>query len=84
MNIVFTGIRPGEKIYEEILMNEEQLKSTKNELIYIGRPIEFDEAEFESSLEYLRENMYDDNFDVKSAVSKIVKTYSPYHETKVN
>lgn len=83
MNIVFTGLRPGEKLYEEILMNEEQLKSTKNELIYIGRPIEFDEKEFEKSLEYLRENMYDDDFDVKSAVSKIVPTYSPYHESKV-
>ncbi len=83
INIVFTGLRPGEKLYEEILMNEEQLKSTKNELIYIGRPIEFDENEFQKSLEYLKANMYDDDFDVKSEVAKIVPTYFPYRESKV-
>jgi FlaA1/EpsC-like NDP-sugar epimerase len=83
INIVFTGLRPGEKLYEEILMNEEQLKSTRNELIYIGRPIEFDEEQFEKSLSYLKENMYDDNFDVKSVVADIVPTYHPYKESKV-
>lgn len=84
INIVFTGLRPGEKLYEEILMNEEQLKSTRNELIYIGRPIEFDEDSFVESLAYLKENMYDDDFDIKSAVAKIVTTYCPYKEAKIN
>lgn len=83
INIIFTGLRPGEKLYEEILMNEEQLKSTKNELIYIGRPIDFDEEKFELSLAMLKENMYDDDFDVKAAVADIVPTYSPYKESKV-
>ncbi len=80
INIIFTGLREGEKLYEEILMNEEQLKSTKNELIYIGRPIEYDAEKFEEDLMYLKANMFNDDFDIKTAVSKIVTTYHPYLE----
>ena len=45
IKIEFTGLRPGEKLYEEMLMAEEGLKQTKNKLIHIGEPIEFDEEE---------------------------------------
>ena len=51
IKIEFTGLRPGEKLYEEMLMAEEGLKQTKNKLIHIGEPIEFDEEEFFKELE---------------------------------
>ena len=50
IQIVFTGLRPGEKMYEELLMNEEGLKETANKMIFIGKPIEFDEEVFRSQL----------------------------------
>ena len=51
--IVFTGLRPGEKLYEELLMNEEGMQDTPNKLIHIGKPIEFDMERFEGQLEEL-------------------------------
>lgn len=50
MEIKYTGLRPGEKLYEELLIKEEGLKKTKNELIFIGEPLEFDEVHFLSEL----------------------------------
>ncbi len=55
IDIQFTGLRPGEKLYEELLMSEEGLQSTENELIHIGKPIEFDEDQFRHQLEELDE-----------------------------
>ena len=55
IDIVFTGLRPGEKLYEELLMDEEGLQSTDNELIHIGKPIDFDEELFIHQLEELDE-----------------------------
>ncbi len=74
--IKFTGLRPGEKMYEEKLLSEEGLKRTDNRLIHIGSPIKFDEKEFASVLEELRVKMTDDNSDVRSLVQKIVPTFS--------
>ncbi len=75
IQIKFTGLRPGEKLYEELLMSEEGLKSTDNKLIFIGKPIEFDESEFLEVLAQMKEVMYNENADVRHLVKKIVPTY---------
>ncbi len=74
--IEFTGLRPGEKMYEEKLLSEEGLKRTENSLIHIGSPILFDEDEFNSVLKQLYEKMSDDNADIRDLVKKIVPTFS--------
>lgn len=75
IDIKFTGLRPGEKLYEELLMDEEGLETTENNLIHIGKPIDINEDEFFADLEELSEIMYDDNADVRRVIKKIVKTY---------
>lgn len=80
IQIVFTGLRPGEKMYEELLMNEEGLKETANKMIFIGKPIEFDEEVFRSQLVELEREAMDENSDIRAAVEKIVTTYHPAEE----
>ncbi len=80
IQIVFTGLRPGEKMYEELLMNEEGLKETANKMIFIGKPIEFDEEVFRSQLVELEREAMDENSDIRAAVEKIVTTYHPTEE----
>lgn len=80
IQIVFTGLRPGEKMYEELLMNEEGLKETANKMIFIGKPIEFDEEEFRSQLAGLEQEAMDETSDIRAAVEKIVTTYHPAEE----
>lgn len=80
IQIVFTGLRPGEKMYEELLMNEEGLKETANKMIFIGKPIEFDEELFRSQLVELEREAVDENSDIRAAVGKIVTTYHPAQE----
>ena len=75
IDIQFTGLRPGEKLYEELLMSEEGLQSTENELIHIGKPIEFDEQEFRQQLEALDEMSKTDSPKIKEKVMEIVPTY---------
>lgn len=75
IDIQFTGLRPGEKLYEELLMSEEGLQSTENELIHIGKPIEFDEEWFCQKLEELDEWSRQDRQDIKEKVMEIVPTY---------
>ena len=75
IDIKFTGLRPGEKLYEELLMDEEGLEATENNLIHIGKPIDINEDEFFADLEELSKIMYDDNADVRRVIKKIVKTY---------
>lgn len=75
--IVYTGLRSGEKLYEEKLMAEEGLKKTKNELIHIGCPIPFDIEEFLQQLDGLLEAAYKNKADIKDRVQRIVKTYHP-------
>lgn len=75
IKIEFTGLRPGEKMYEELLMNEEGLKETANKMIYIGKPIEFDAQEFVIQLEKLRQASLDEESDIRAVVREIVPTY---------
>lgn len=75
IDIEFTGLRPGEKLYEELLMSEEGLQSTDNELIHIGKPIEFDEEEFRQQLKELDRLSREDSPDIKKKVMEIVPTY---------
>ncbi len=75
IDIKFTGLRPGEKLYEELLMGEEGLKATNNELIHIGQPIVFDEEHFYWVLHKMKHCMCDDSVDMRSLVKEIVPTY---------
>ena len=76
IRIEITGLRPGEKLYEEMLMAEEGLQDTENALIHIGKPIDFDEEEFLEQLEKLRKLADDDTEGVRAAVQRIVPTYT--------
>lgn len=77
MQIQYTGLRPGEKLYEELLMKEEGLQDTENKLIHIGKPIEFDEEHFMDHLNELKQCAYEETDDIKSFIKKIVPTYQP-------
>ena len=77
IKIEYTGLRPGEKLYEEKLMAEEGLKRTENELIHIGMPIPFDVDEFLQELDELADMAYANVADIREKVAKIVTTYQP-------
>lgn len=81
IEVVYTGLRPGEKLYEELLLDEEGLEKTKNELIYIGHPIEFDETAFREGLESLREEAADNSDHIREAIKRMVPEY---HEPEQN
>ena len=76
IDIEFTGLRPGEKLYEELLMSEEGLQETPNKLIHIGKPIVFDEEKFRRQLAELKETADHDSDAIKQLVQKIVPTYT--------
>ncbi len=80
IQIVFTGLRPGEKLYEEMLMDEEGLQDTENNLIHIGKPIELDEEKFLDQLEKLKEYVVTEPSDIREWVKEIVPTYQPKEE----
>lgn len=79
--ITFTGLRPGEKLYEEILMDEEGMKETENKLIHIGKPIEMEESQFFREIEELialaREE--GEKEGILKKLKKIVPTYAEVH-----
>lgn len=75
IKIVYTGLRPGEKLYEEKLMNEEGMKKTPNHLIHIGKPIPLDAKEFLDNLEKLAEISFANSPDTISMVAKMVPTF---------
>lgn len=74
--IVYTGLRPGEKMFEECLKEEEGLRKTANDLIFIGKPLLFDEQEFFHRLEDLKRSAYEDDPRMKEIVQRIVPTYN--------
>ncbi len=80
IDIKFTGLRPGEKLYEELLMAEEGMKETANKLIHIGKPIEFDEEQFKRQLDELMIVANSDSEDIREKVREIVPTYVVRHE----
>lgn len=77
IKIVYTGLRPGEKLFEERLMDEEGLTRTSNELINIGKPIAFDEDKFLVQLQNLMEAAYEDREDIRDLIAEVVDTYHP-------
>ena len=77
IKVEYTGLRPGEKLYEEKLMAEEGMKTTPNHLIHIGRPIPFDEDEFLEKLQELMRAAYSNEKDMKQRVAEVVDTYTP-------
>ena len=81
IKIMITGLRPGEKLYEEMLMDEEGLKETPNKLIFIGRPIRIDDG-FLRELNGLIESAQKNRSDIKERTAKIVSTYKPRKEAR--
>lgn len=75
IKIVYTGLRPGEKLYEEILMAEEGMQETPNHLIHIGKPIDIDEDTFFDKLDQLKIEAYNETDDMRRLVKDIVPTY---------
>ena len=75
IKIEYTGLRPGEKLYEELLMSEEGLQETENKLIHIGKPIEMDDELFLKQLKLLDQASKDESTDIKKLVAQIVTTY---------
>ena len=75
IKIEFTGLRPGEKLYEELLMDEEGMQDTANKMIHIGRPIELDEHEFFMQLKELKDECVIESSDIRPLIQKIVPTY---------
>lgn len=77
IKIVYTGLRPGEKLYEELLMDEEGITETENKLIFIGKPIKMDDADFMKKLDLLDEASKGESDRIKEIVADIVPTYHP-------
>lgn len=77
IDIEFTGLRPGEKLYEELLMAEEGLQETAHSLIHIGKPLAFDEEEYLRQLEELKKIVKMEPEAIRRRIKEIVPTYQP-------
>ena len=77
IKLTYTGLRPGEKLFEEKLMAEEGLKKTENDLIHIGCPIPFDMDTFLRQLDGLMDVAYKNKENIRDTVQKMVSTYRP-------
>ena len=80
IRVVYSGLRPGEKLFEEKLMAEEGLERTENELIHIGKPIPFDTKEFLGQLEELAMASYENSEEIVEMVEGVVTTFKPAGE----
>ncbi len=76
IKIEFCGLRPGEKLYEELRLDEENMTETANKMIFIGHPISINENELIASLDELEQSMSDDRSDIRAIIKKLVPTYS--------
>ena len=83
IKIEITGLRPGEKLYEEMLMDEEGLQDTANKLIHVGKPIVFDDDQFEKDLQDLKKVAYEDTDEIREHVAALVPTYHPKTEFSI-
>lgn len=81
--IVYTGLRPGEKLYEELLMGEEGLRKTENTNVFIGKPIEIDDQLFFEQLKELKRLICQEDQNIKQKVHEIVPTYQPW-QSEIN
>lgn len=77
IKIEIVGLRPGEKLYEELLMAEEGLQSTTNDLIFVGKPIYLDADEFLEQLKHLIRVAYQNGNEIKTEIEKVCDTYNP-------
>ena len=75
--VIYTGLRPGEKLFEEKLMAEEGLKKTENKLIHIGKPVPFDVETFLGQLEKLAKTSYENSSEIVHLVEEMVPTFHP-------
>ncbi len=82
IKIEYTGLRPGEKLYEEMLMDEEGLQETENSLIHIGRPLVFDGEKFLEQLNRLYDEAYGETDNMKELVADLVPTYKIREEDR--
>lgn len=82
MPIKITGLRPGEKLYEELLMSEEGLQSTKHNKIFVAEPLDISQKQIEEKIEMLKELIKDENIS-KETIKRTIKQVVPtYHEPK--
>lgn len=77
ISIEFTGLRPGEKLYEELLMDEEGMTETPNKLIHIGHPIDVNESKLFQAMKVMEEAAESETDDMRMIVESIVPTYHP-------
>ncbi len=77
IKIQYVGLRPGEKLFEELLLDEEDIRSTANHLIYIGKPLMIDEAQFAAQLKELEKACGQEDSNVRALLREIVPTYRP-------
>ncbi len=77
IKVEYTGLRPGEKLYEEKLMAEEGLSKTANDLIHVGKPVPFDTDEFLEQLNMLMKAAYENRKDIREQLQKMIPTYHP-------
>lgn len=77
IKVEYTGLRPGEKLYEEKLMAEEGLSKTANDLIHVGKPVPFDADEFLEQLNTLMKAAYENRKDIREQLQKMIPTYHP-------
>ena len=75
--VVYTGLRPGEKLYEELMLQDEELTKTRNDLIYMGYFKDFDPEMVTQGLEELEKACRDDSADIRPLIGKLVRTYRP-------
>ena len=83
IKVEYTGLRPGEKLYEELLMKEEGLQETPNKLIHIGKPIEMNEEVFFERLKELKEEAYEEVEDIRTFIKELVPTYKNPNEKTI-